>query len=477
MLFQTSDTTWQAYNQYGGNSLYTGSPPAGPTRSATTGRSPPARAAPEDWVFNAEYPMVRWLEPNGYDVSYSSGVDTDRRGAELLEHKVFMSVGHDEYWSGQQRANVEAARAAGVNLAFFSGNEIFWKTRWENSIDASGTPYRTLVTYKETHANAIIDPQAPPTWTGTWRDPRFSPPGDGGRPENALTGHDLQGQLLRDQHAWSAPPTARCGSGATPGSPPSPPTRPPRSATGIIGYEWDEDLDNGFRPPGLIRLSRDRRQRRRCCRTTAAPTAAAAATHPLTLYRAPSGALVFGAGTVQWSWGAGQQPRPRLGAPPTPPPAGDGQPVRRHGRPADDPPGRAGRGDGLHRHRRPRPRRSPRRPTARRVPVGSPVTVTGTATDTGGGRVGGVEVSTDNGATWHRATGRGTWTYTFTPTANGTITIRSRGADDSAQPRDPAAGDHGDGRHRPGDLPVHDLAGHGDARRRRDPTPARSSSA
>ena len=51
----------------------------------------------------------------------------------LLNHNVFMSSGHDEYWSGGQRANVEAARDAGVNLAFFSGNEVFWKTRWEPS--------------------------------------------------------------------------------------------------------------------------------------------------------------------------------------------------------------------------------------------------------------------------------------------------------------------------------------------------------
>ena len=79
--------------------------------------------------------MVRWLERNGYDVSYFTGVDSDRRGAEILEHKAFLSVGHDEYWSGGQRTNVEAARDAGVNLAFFSGNEMFWKTRWENSID------------------------------------------------------------------------------------------------------------------------------------------------------------------------------------------------------------------------------------------------------------------------------------------------------------------------------------------------------
>ena len=90
--------------------------------------------------------------------SATSAASTATGAAPDLNHKVFLSVGHDEYWSGDQRANVEAARAAGVHLAFFSGNEVFWKTRWENSIDGSSTPYRTLVTYKETHANAKIDP-------------------------------------------------------------------------------------------------------------------------------------------------------------------------------------------------------------------------------------------------------------------------------------------------------------------------------
>ena len=187
LLFQTSDTTWQAYNQYGGNSLYVDTlGPSSPdetvapgvrTRSVTTARSPRAATSPEDWVFNAEYPMLRWLEQNGYDVSYFTGIDSDRFGQLLLNHKAFMSVGHDEYWSAAQRANVEAARDAGVNLAFFSGNEIFWKTRWETSIDGSVTPYRTLVSYKETHANAKIDPADPPTWTGTWRDPAVQPAG------------------------------------------------------------------------------------------------------------------------------------------------------------------------------------------------------------------------------------------------------------------------------------------------------------
>src|SRR5206468_7034032 len=91
-------------------------------------------------------------------VAHLVGVDTDRRGALIKNHKVFLSVGHDEYWSAQQRANVETARGAGVHLAFFSGNEVYWKTRWEPAIDGTNTPYRTLVTYKETSANQRIDP-------------------------------------------------------------------------------------------------------------------------------------------------------------------------------------------------------------------------------------------------------------------------------------------------------------------------------
>ena len=187
VVFQTSDTTWQAYNDYGGNSLYTGSP-AGRAYKVSYNRPFATRAVAngQDWLFNSEFPMIRWLERNGYDVSYISGLDSHRSASLIRQHKTFLSVGHDEYWSGTQRANVEAARDAGVNLAFFSGNEVYWKTRWEPSIDSSATANRTLVSYKETHANAKIDPD--PAWTGTWRDPRFSPPSDGGRPENALSG-------------------------------------------------------------------------------------------------------------------------------------------------------------------------------------------------------------------------------------------------------------------------------------------------
>ncbi|HET7898691.1 MAG TPA: N,N-dimethylformamidase beta subunit family domain-containing protein, partial [Flavisolibacter sp.] len=125
LYFQTSDATWQAYNSYGGSSLYMGSTSPVNYGHATkvsynhpflTRNGGGGGGVAEDWLFNAEYPMVRWLERNGYDVSYTTDVDADRNGSLLLNHKVFMSVGHDEYWSAQQRANVEAARNAGKHL-------------------------------------------------------------------------------------------------------------------------------------------------------------------------------------------------------------------------------------------------------------------------------------------------------------------------------------------------------------------------
>ena len=72
----------------------------------------------------AEYPLLRFLERNGYDVSYQAGLDTHHRGLPQGT-RLFISVGHDEYWSGPQRAAVEAARDAGTHLAFFSGNEVY----------------------------------------------------------------------------------------------------------------------------------------------------------------------------------------------------------------------------------------------------------------------------------------------------------------------------------------------------------------
>ncbi len=432
LLFQTSDTTWQAYNTYGGNSFYNGAP-AGRAYKVSYNRPFTTRCcefpdgSTQSWLFDAEYPMVRWLERNGYDVSYSTGVDTDRRGAELLEHKVFLSVGHDEYWSAGQRTNVEAARAAGVHLGLFSGNLGFWKTRWESSIDGSGTTYRTLVCYKETQANAKIDPQ-PGVWTGTWRDPRFGPH-DGGRPENALNGSLFMVNGIRNDtptvpaadgkmRFWRNTSIATLAAGQTATLP-----------TGILGFEWDEDLDNGSQPPGVVRLSSTTIPGANVLADYGSTYVWGPATHHLTLYRHSSGALVFGAGTIQWSWGLddvhdypGPSTDPRMQQATVNLLADMGvQPATLQ----------SGLSAATASTDTTAPTATITAPAnGASLPTGTPVTVSGTASDVGG-QVGGVEVSTDGGATWHAATGRSAWSYQWVPATAGSATLRARAVDDS----------------------------------------------
>ncbi|MGJ5673044.1 MAG: N,N-dimethylformamidase beta subunit family domain-containing protein [Nostochopsis sp.] len=437
ILFQTSDTTWQAYSTYGGASLYTGGPgPKGGAYKVSYNRPFNTRAVDngQDWLFNAEYPMVRWLEANGYDVSYFTGVDSDRRGELIKNHKLFLSVGHDEYWSKQQRQKVEEARDAGIHLAFFSGNEVFWKTRWENSIDGSGTPYRTLVCYKETHANAKIDPSS--EWTGTWRDPRFSPPADGGLPENALTGtlftvNDGATTAIQVPAAdgkmrfWRNTSIANLSSGET-----------ATLSDGTLGYEWDEDIDNGFRPAGSFRMSTTTVNNAPILIDNGSTFGSGTAIHHLTLYKYKGStgkdALVFGSGTLQWPWGLDVN-HDRV-------PSGATADVRMQQATinlfADMGVQPATLQSGLAQASASGDIQVPTSvitsPTAStNIQTGNQITITGTASDFGGGVIGGVEVSVDGGTTWHPANGRESWSYNWTPSTTGTVTIKSRAIDDS----------------------------------------------
>ena len=449
LLFQTSDETWQAYNTYGGNSLYSctvACPPGNPggyKGAFKVSYNRPFHTADDDqgrdWFLYSEYPMIRYLEANGYDVSYTSGLDVETRGSLLTNHKVFLSVGHDEYWSGGQRANVEAARAAGVNLAFFSGNEVFWKTRWESSADGSNTAGRTLVTYKETHFDAPTDPQDPPVWTGSWEDPRFSPPADGGRAQNALTGQlfevnagtsDIQVPAAYGRlRLWRNTPVASLAGSqvATLGA-----------GTGTLGYEWDVDVDNGFRPAGLFDLSSTTVSGLQVFTDYGTNTATGTKTHHLTLYRASSGALVFGAGTVQWSWGldsgnpSGRAPDPTMQQ------ATVNLLADMGAQPATLLSGLVAASASTDTSAPTSVISSPT--TGSTTPDGTSVTVAGTATDTGGGVVAGVEVSTDGGSTWHPATGTSTWTYSWVAHGSPSTVIKSRAVDDSGNVETPGPG-------------------------------------
>ena len=113
---------------------------------------------------------------------------------------------------------------------------------------------RTLITYKESLDSALTDPEDPPTWTGEWDDPRFSPPADGGQPQNALTGQlwtvNVGTWALTVPYQYAALRIWRNTAVAN--------LQPGQTATltpETLGYEWDQDVDNGFRPPGEIDLS------------------------------------------------------------------------------------------------------------------------------------------------------------------------------------------------------------------------------
>ena len=469
VLVATSDATWEAYNDYGGNSLYSctvacppGNPLAYKAAYAVSYNRPFDGALNTDGgasdFYYAEYQMVRWMEENGYDVSYTSDSQLDSVGSLIANHKLFISSGHDEYWSEGEYQNLKGALAAGVNEAYFSGNEMFWKTRWAASSDGSNTPYRTLISYKETHFNAPTDPQDPSTWTGAWGDPRFSPPADGGVPANSLTGQEFvvnQGTadmtVPYQYHSirfWRNTAVARLQSGQTLTLAPG---------TGVLGYEWDVEPDNGFQPAGEFQLSSTTVSGLQTFTdygsTVVGPGAGGGTeTHHLTLYKAPSGALVFGAGTVQWSWGldntnawenfltdpSGNPPDPNIeqatvnlfadmGVQPGSLISG----LTAATASTDTTP----------------PKSTITSPTAgANVQDGNQVTISGTATDSGGGVVAGVEVSTDGGTTWHFASTTGpaattvNWTYSWIADGAPSTKIQSRAVDDSGNLETPSAG-------------------------------------
>jgi hypothetical protein len=264
---QAAVNTWQAYNSWGGKSLY----PAGSTNRiaanhvsfnrpyAIVGQSP----------FLWEIQLARFLEREHFDVSYTTDVDVHRDPGELLRHRLVIAAGHDEYWSHEQFDGFEAARDAGVNLAFFGANTAAWQVRYE---DAG----RTIVSYRE--ADTFPDPSRR---TLRFRD--LTPP----RPECRLLGVmspdgailsgpglDLPISSAALAHPWFA------GTGLGPGS----------VVHRIVGYEWDR-FQPWCLPPGTPTVLFHREG-------TGTPYPSA----DMVTYTAPSGATVFSAGSVQFSW-------------------------------------------------------------------------------------------------------------------------------------------------------------------------------
>jgi hypothetical protein len=279
LLLQTSVATQEAYNSWGGLSLYTV-----PDRAYKVSFNRPYEwAGDEEWSSAAkfllwEHFMIQFLEREGYDVTYSTDVDTHEQGGLLLHHRAFLVVGHDEYWSWQMRDNVEVARDSGINLGFFAADVSFWQIRFGPS-PITRDADRTIVCYK----SAVLDPYDN---DGNPNDLRFvtvgfrQPPVN--RPEEAMIGVMYDAEIgngdsieVSDGSSWVFTDT-----GLHEGS----------RLKGLLGYEVDRMF--GDAPPGTVRLAHS-------------PFTVNGVTHysDMTAYSTAAGSTVVATGSINWNWG------------------------------------------------------------------------------------------------------------------------------------------------------------------------------
>ena len=287
LLYQQPVNTYQAYNDYPddhltGKSLYQYNSYGGNTIAGTpqavkvSFNRPYADSGLADFT-TYEIDFVRWTEGSGYDITYTTDVDTQENPGQLRYSRGFIAPGHDEYWSAEMRNGVEAARDAGVNLGFFGANDSYWQIRYEAA--ANGVADRTIVCYKDPG----LDPVQGPTDTVLWRQDPVN------RPEQAMLGIQFTSEV---NYGNNVPYVVTNSShpvynqtGLTDGA----------GVPGIVGYEMDRYMTEFPSPAGTgyTLLSH-----------SAYVSAGGVADYANSVvYRAPSGAMVFAAGTSSWDWG------------------------------------------------------------------------------------------------------------------------------------------------------------------------------
>ena len=256
-------TTWQAYNDWGGYSLYEG--PAGDRRSwaVSFDRPYPAPGATE-MGFGA-VPVVVAAERLGIPLAYFTNIDVARRPGGLGGARAYVSSGHDEYWSQEMRDQVERARATGTNLVFLGANTMYWRVRLEHG-------GRVVVAYR---SDAALDPAPPSTRTGLWRE------GVDADPENGLTGMEYECFPVDAPFRVASPGWwGFAGTGARRGE----------ELDHLVGVEADRVYPVRGTPRPLQVLAHASYS----CRGV--PTSAQAV-----YYTTPSGAAVLNVGTLRWT--------------------------------------------------------------------------------------------------------------------------------------------------------------------------------
>jgi hypothetical protein len=317
ILFQLSVNTYQAYNNYGGKCVY-----SNPSwdRCPTVTDAPRAVQVSFDrpYAYSAfvgqnsyywsDYTMVSWLEAQGYDVAYNTDLDAHQSGKpgspnSLLDHRLLLVAGHNEYWSQEMRDAVTAARDHGVHLGFFSSNVSYWRIRMEPDA-LTGRPDRVITTYKTTEGGPV-DPSGLPT--GTWRDPSGA-----NNPEVELVGIQYVGD--NDNHYFPLRVTAAMANDPMfrhTGLQEMPEGTFVDIGQRLVGWEWDA-VAAGRSPAGLVILAESPTYGELLIDAGGKYRFGNSAAN-VTRYLAPSGAIVFAAGTNNWAWGLSQiEPNPLI---------------------------------------------------------------------------------------------------------------------------------------------------------------------
>ena len=296
LLYQSPVATNQAYNDYPddgktGKSLYDFNS-YGAVLAATGYKSAakvsfdrPYQDTGIDEGFRSDYGevnFIRWMEASGYDVSYTTDVDTHANGSILLNYKGILSMGHDEYWSKPMYDAVNAARDAGVNLGFFGADAVSWQIRFESS--STGVPNRVIVCYRDVNLDPITDLTLK---TINWRDPVLN------RPEQVLMGIQYNDNSSPPQNGQGFFPSyvvtnsgdwVYAGTGLTDGT----------AVKGLVGYEADR-YDNTYPSPNAVSGT--------YFLLSHSPWGTGQYQYSnSSVYQAPSGAWVFSTGTMNWNW-------------------------------------------------------------------------------------------------------------------------------------------------------------------------------
>ena len=260
-------TTWQAYNDWGGYSLYRAPPGDRPSSTVSFDRPYPPPGA-DEMEFGA-LPVVVEAERTGVPVAYLTNLDLDRRPDALQGARAYVSTGHDEYWTPTMRRRVETARDQGVTLLFLGANTLYWRIRLA---DAGGRADRLVTGYR---TDPTLDPVHGSRRTGMWRS---VPPA---QPENEVTGLRYQcfpvdaPFRVATPHWWGF-----AGTGVVRGT----------SFPHLVGVEADT-VDPGPDTPRPLEVVADVSYS-----SGGVPTSAQAV-----YYTAASGAGVLDVGTLQWT--------------------------------------------------------------------------------------------------------------------------------------------------------------------------------